>query len=146
MRVSKRLCARIAHYIGRYIIITFTRRRWVTGMSHRVFGDGNLSSSFCMALISGTAGSCDDKLASELMNSAFTIGRWNGPALSGRGTNDWSDPAHASLGDRAQHELASVANPAARSSSSSTRGPPESTDVFGRPDEWPPEVAEDLKF
>lgn len=118
--------------------------------SARVSGDGNLSSSFRMALISGTAGSCDDRLASELMNSACTIGRWNGPALRGRGTNDWSEPAHASLGDRAQHELAAVTNPAAAarssSSSSTARPPPESTEVFGRPDEWPPEVAEDLKF
>lgn len=117
-------------------------------MSHRdesaaaVCAAGNLSSSFRMALMSGTAGSRGDRLASELTNSARGFGRWNGPALSGRGnTNmDWSDPAHASPGDKAQHELTAVADAAARSSSP----PPESAEVFGRADGRPPEVAEDL--
>lgn len=99
------------------------------------FGEGNLSSSFRMALMSGTAGSWGDRFASELMNSVCRTGRWNGPALRGRGRNiDWSEPAHASPGDSAQHELAAVA---AASSSSSA-------DVLGRPEGWPPEVAEDL--
>lgn len=94
-----------------------------------------------MALISGTAGSRGDRLASELMNSARRFGRWNGPALRGRGTNtDWSEPAHASPGGSTQHEL-----PAAASRSSSLPVvAPESTDVLGRPAEQPPEVAEDL--
>lgn len=62
-------------------------------MSHRdesaaaVFGEGNLSSSFRMALMSGTAGSRGDRLASELTNSVRRVGRWNGPALNGRGKN-----------------------------------------------------------
>lgn len=120
----------------------------VRGMSHRDessacgSGDGNLSSSFRMALMSGTAGSCGDRLASELMNSVRRVGRWKGPALRGLGTNtDWSEPAHASPGDSAQHELAAVAAPA---SSSSGRPPPESTDVLGRPEGRPLEFAEDL--
>lgn len=109
-------------------------------VSHRdesacVFGEGNLSSSFRMALMSGTAGSWGDRFASELMNSVCTVGRWNGPALRGRGKNiDWSEPAHASPGDSAQHELAAVA----------VASPSSSADVLGRPDGWPPEVAEDL--
>lgn len=108
-------------------------------------GEGNLSSSMRMALISGTAGSCADRFASELMNSVRSVGRWNGPALSGRGTNtDWSEPVHASPGDRIQHEP--VAAAAADSPSSACPPPPpESTDVFGRQDERsPPEVAEHL--
>lgn len=132
--------------------VTYTCNTWqyineIYGMSHRDesacgFGDeGNLSSSFRMALISGTAGSWGDRLASELMNSVCRVGRWNGPALSGRGTNtDWSEPAHASPGDSTQHEFAAVA----MACSSSPTPPPGSTDVLGRSDWWPLEVAEDL--
>lgn len=106
-------------------------------------GDGNLSSSLRMALMSGTAGSWGDRFASELMNSACTAGRWNGPALRGRGKNiDWSEPAHASPGDSAQHELAAVA---AASSSSSAAAAASAADVLGRSDGWPPDVAEALQ-
>lgn len=119
----------------------------VYNMSHRdesACGEGNLSSSFRMASMSGTAGSWGDRLASELMNSARTAGRWNGPALNGRGTNiDWSEPAHASPGDSAQHGLAAAG---AASWSSSAARPFESADVFGRPVGRPLEVAEHLQY